>query len=307
MPVREVVPAPLRPPNAPVPCGAMFALIRRALPIALLSVLWSGPADAHDYWLAPETFDPAAGSGFDVELLRGGHFVREVSRPYQPERTESFVLVTAAGTEDLRPRAVEGKAPVLDDLTIGAGAALIAMERDWVDIELPDDRFTDYLHHEGLDAITALRDREGHRKVERECYTRALKSLVRAGNGPSGDVHSTVLGHRLEIVLLDDPHALGTGDTLRARVLWKGRPLAGAKLTTHQRPSAQRGKVSTRTVTTNDDGVAEIRLRSAGAWLLRMVHMVPCTGCKHTDWESYWTSFSFAVERNIGAPKKKSP
>lgn len=251
-------------------------------------------AGAHDYWLSPERFEIAAGQRLTVDLLLGGHFVVEEPRPYQPKRTQSFVLVAGDEVVDLRRQAREGATPVLDGVVVEReGPTLLGMERDWVDIQLSDDRFTEYLEHEGLSNIAALRDRQGHRETERECYTRALKSLVVVGEGKGPTVHDRVLGHRLEIVMLDDPHALPKDGVLRARVLYRGKPLTGAQVTAHHRTHRDQGKVSTHTAKTDDEGIARFEIGTPGFWLLRMVHMVPCPTCSYTDWESYWTSFSF--------------
>lgn len=272
----------------------------RPLLAPLLLVLSLLPASvwAHDYWLAPERFELSVGQSLRVDLRLGGHFEAESSRPYQAERTKSFVLVTASETVDLREHATDGATPVLEGLALPeAGAGLVAMERNWVDIKLADAKFTEYLEHEGLTSIARLRDRQGHRPIERECYTRSLKSLVHVGDiDESATMHDRVLGHRLEIVLLDDPRRLEPGDELRARVLWRGKPLAKARVTAHHRAAADRGKVHTLTARTDADGRVSLPVQAKGAWLLRLVHMVPCRGCSHTDWESYWTSFSFAID-----------
>lgn len=271
--------------------------------LLLLLCLAPASAPAHDYWLAPERFELPPRAPLRVDLRVGGHFEAEQSRPYQASRTESFVLVTRKGTLDLRARARDGATPVLDGLPADfRGAGLLAMERNFTGIELADANFTAYLAEEGLEEIAKLRDIQGHREIERERYTRAIKSLVRVGRGERtrkdrAELHRRVLGHRLEIVLLDDPYRLDPGDELRARVLWKGEPLSDALVTAHHRPAPDRGEVGTLTARTNSDGEVSFRLAASGAWLLRLVHMVPCRGCSDTDWESYWTSFSFAVDR----------
>ncbi len=182
--------------------------MRRLLTLALWLFLPAAAA-AHDYWLAPKRFEVAVGQTLTVDLLLGGHFVVEQPRPYQPERTESFVLVSGEQIVDLSSQAKRGAVPVLEGVVMEReGPALIGMERDWVDIQLPDDRFTEYLRHEGLTAIAAQRDRRGHREIERECYTRALKSLIRVGDGPGPAVHDRVLGHLyLFMQLLSSSHA----------------------------------------------------------------------------------------------------
>jgi hypothetical protein len=76
------------------------------------------------------------------------------------------------------------------------------------------------------------------------------------------------------------------------RVLFEGKPLAGAKLTGHCRSA---GKVSTQSHRTANDGRAVIKLDRSGDWLLRLVHMRPYRG-EDADWESWWGSLTFRVE-----------
>ena len=45
------------------------------------------------------------------------------------------------------------------------------------------------------------------RATERDCYTRALESLIQVGDRRS-DLHARALGHLIELVLLDDPAGL---------------------------------------------------------------------------------------------------
>lgn len=130
------------------------------------------------------------------------------------------------------------------------------------------------------------------RATERDCYTRALESLIQVGDRRS-DLHARALGHLIELVLLDDPAGLDAGGRLRARLLYRSKPLVKTRVTALVRDAS--GKVSQRTATTDAKG--EVAFDSdPGAWLLRTVHMTPCEGCDYAEWESYWTSFTFAID-----------
>ena len=48
-------------------------------------------------------------------------------------------------------------------------------------------------------------------------------------------------------------------------------------------------------LTTAKDGTAEVKISHAGKWLVRMVHMRRCADRDEADWESFWTSLSFAI------------
>ena len=122
---------------------------------------------------------------------------------------------------------------------------------------------------------------------------RSIKALTTTASNRA-PVHDVVLGHPIEIVLLDDPYAAARGDKLRVEVLLEGAPLPRAPVTAHVRLPG--GGVRTARARTNRRGVARIELTDPGVWLVRLVHLRPCDECTHTDWESFWASYSFAVD-----------
>jgi len=274
-----------------------LAMLRRALVIlsATFALGTPLPALAHDYWLEPARFVVRRGDAVDVGLFVGDGFVADTERPLQIDKTKSLRLVTREREVDLLANATEGARPVVDDLVLdAAGPVLFAMERKWVDIHLPDEKFTAYLEHEGLKEVAARRDREGHREIERECYTRAVKALVAVDAKRAEGLHDRVLGHKIEILLLDDPFALDVGDRLRAELRFRGKPLARVNITAYVREPG--GEVTSRRVRTDARGRAGFPVERVGVWALRTVHLVPCAGCGYADWESYWTSFTFAID-----------
>ena len=59
-------------------------------------------------------------------------------------------------------------------------------------------------------------------------------------------------------------------------------------------------RVAKSTARTDHDGVAHFHLARPGAWLIRLVHMLPCgerpdVDCDDVAWETYWSSFSFGL------------
>lgn len=271
-------------------------MLRRRFAIAIACVLvqlHAAVASAHDYWLQPERFTYAEHDAMRIDLWLGAAPVTEESRPWQAKRTWTFELVTARAKIDLRSEGREGVAPVIEGHRLEhTGPTLVAMERRWTDIELGRAKFRDYLTHEGLAHMVPVLDAAPKREVERECYTRALKSLVQVGKG-GAPVHDKVLGHLIELVLLDDPAKLDPGGTLRVRLLYRGKPLADAMVAAHVR--APDGKVISHE--TKTDAAGEIAVPSdAGSWIVRTVHMTPCKGCSYAEWESYWTSFTFVID-----------
>jgi uncharacterized GH25 family protein len=166
------------------------------------------------------------------------------------------------------------------------------MERAPQLIKLDAAKFNAYLTEEGLDTIRAQRRQLGEDKLPgRERYSRYLKSLVRAG-GHSDDTWKRALGQRLEIVPLVDPFAVKKGGNLPLRVLFDGKPLAGAKVLAHRRAA---GKTATQSATTSAKGEVTFKVNGTGTWLVRLVHMRRAIKDKDADWESFWGALTFGV------------
>jgi uncharacterized GH25 family protein len=115
-----------------------------------------------------------------------------------------------------------------------------------------------------------------------------------AGDASEGRGYRQPLGLRLEIVPLTNPCGLRAGDVLVVRVLFEGRPLsdvwvgAGTAGTHgHHYPFRQR---------TDADGRVMVPLDRAGAWFVRVLHMVPATEFADADWQSWFSTYTFGVE-----------
>ena len=278
-------------------------IVRGAGPLALFLLLLgliTGPVLAHDYWLAPERFAVEKGGELVVRLFVGMDLEPDTERELQKDMTERFVLVAADGAEtDLLDGATFGGKPVLRRKLATPGARLLRMDRAVAHIELEDEKFTEYLEHEGLADAAKLRAKVGHREKERERYRRYLKSLVAAAPAPhSKGLHDRPLGQKIEILLLDDPFRERPGEPLRAKVLFDGKPLAGRTVWANHRDD-ETGFVKLE-ARTDENGVATFRPERPGLWVVRLIHMRVCPDEKVADWESFWASFSFELPGGDG-------
>ncbi len=263
--------------------------------LRLLAVLLvAAPASvgrAHDYWLQPATFTPAVGQRIALTLHVGDHFASEGERGYQKKPTLSFRLHCAGGTIDLAASAREGDRPVARFACPRAGTCVAALERDAHLITLGAAKFNRYLKEEGLAAVLAERKKRGEAdRPGRERYRRYLKCLLRAG-GTGDDTWKKPAGHKLEIVPLTDPTGLKAGQALKLRIVFDGKPLAGATVTAYSRVGKA---VRTRSALTSAAGEASFTLDS-GPCLVRLVHMRRATGDREADWHSFWAALTFAV------------
>ena len=272
-------------------------MIRRSLASCVATLLFLflvGAAYAHDYWFRPEKLALSKGDRLKVRLMVGDALDPEEERPLQKGKTTRFDLITSNGTVDLLAAGEEGASPILDREVDFEGMALLSMDRGFSFIELDDEEFSEYLKHEGLEEIEKIRDRIGHREMEREKYARSLKSLVRVGDAQESNLHKRVLGQKIEILLLQDPYRLDPGDDLEVKVLFDGKPLSDKAVTAYNGDG--KDPISKSVARTNDLGVARFRLDEKGFWLIRLVHLMVCEGCPDADWVSHWASFSFQLD-----------
>jgi uncharacterized GH25 family protein len=144
---------------------------------------------------------------------------------------------------------------------------------------------------EGLEAISAQRAKRGQTgEPVKEVYSRCAKSLVAVGGG-AGAGFDRALGLPLELVPEVNPYTLKGGGELPVRLLYQGKPLAGALVMALQKDRPE-PKLTARS---DSKGRVKLRLDRPGVWLVKAVHMVPVARETGADWESFWASLTFEM------------
>jgi hypothetical protein len=168
----------------------------------------------------------------------------------------------------------------------GEDAAVIGYASNGSATDLPADRFEDYLRQYGLNAIIEERLRRGEKsKPGRERFTRYAKALL-TGAARSAEA-AQPLGFAYEIVPADDSATVA--GPLRGRILYDGKPLAGALV-----EALWRDDPSMRLSTRSDaQGGFVLALPHSGVWLIKSVHMVRAGFFAAHDWDSLWASLTF--------------
>jgi uncharacterized GH25 family protein len=262
----------------------------------LIASLAAQPAEAHEFWLSPSTYRPAAGDLVSVSMIVGTGFRGEV-KPYATPRTVRFVL-RGARDNDLSALPTNGD-PVSARFKVASGdGQLLAYESNFASIELPARDFDAYLKLEGLDLPLAARVRLGAAEGPgHERYARCSKAWI--GTGAAARATAPV-GLTMEIVPLADP---AVAEKLPVRVLFHGQPLAGALLRAWNRPLLGAGPADPAArdslgpviqMRTDAKGEALLAARATGEWMVSAVHMEPSSDPAAADWQSWWASLTFA-------------
>jgi hypothetical protein len=246
-------------------------------------VLQVAALQAHDFWIEPATFHPAAGATVAVTLRVGQNAAGDTVPRWSDGIAQFFVR--QAGRDD-QIGGLERIDPAGWLRADGGSTAVIAYRSRPSYIELAAPQFEDYLRQEGLDRIVASRTERGERaKKGREHFTRYAKALL-TGAGPSSAATQPV-GLEYEIVPDEDPtvHA----GAFRGHVLYEGTPLQGALVVAILK-SDPAVRIAARTT---GRGSFAFTLPRSGVWLIKSVHMVRAWFFSAADWESLWASLTF--------------
>jgi uncharacterized GH25 family protein len=259
--------------------------------LALLVASLAAPAvRAHDFWIEPSTFTPAPGQRVAVRL-RVGQDLRGDPVPRDPKLLKRFVAAGPSGESPVPgvPNVEPAGFAAFD--TPGLYTVVYDSGRD--PLELDAAKFEEYLKLEGLETISALRARRGQSAAgAKEVFSRCAKSFVTVPGG-AGKGWDRIFGQRLELVAEKNPYTLAGGGELPLRLLYEGKPLAGALVVAVQKDRAG-AKVSARS---DAKGRVRLALDRPGFWLVKAVHMIPAPAETGADWESFWSSLTFEVPR----------
>lgn len=254
--------------------------LRLACALAVLIV--AARSSAHDFWLEPSTFRPRVGESFTIGLRVGEDF-RGDSVPRRPQRMEAFVV--REGSQERPVGGFDNQDPAGYVRTERPGLAIIGYRSKANPHELSPEKFDQFLREEGLETIRTLRAERGEsRKAGREHFYRFAKTLVLTGGGDASGFDRAI-GDRYELVPETDPHASGP---LTVRVLYDGKPLAGALVTAMEQDNA----TLRQSARTDRRGRVVFDLQR-GVWLVKSVHMIVAPAGAKADWDSLWASLTF--------------
>ena len=245
------------------------------------------PAGAHDFWIEPSRFNPSVGTEIGLGLRVGVNLEGEPI-PRDPAHIRRFVMVGPEGASDVP--GFFGADPAGYIRPASPGVYLVAYESFPTRIELPGEIFEKYLSEEGLEFATQLRaERLQTPFPATERFSRCAKCLIRCGSIDTGP-YRHAFGMTLELIPEANPCLLAPGQNFSCRLLYRGKPLAGALVAALSREEGF-VRLSERS---DEEGRASFILPHAGFWLIKAVHILEREG-EDVEWESYWASLTFEL------------
>lgn len=262
----------------------------------------AAPLVAHDFWLVPLGFQVAVGGQLTVLGQTSSHFPSSLSA-VTVDRIASAVVVDASAATPITDLAVAGTSLRLRHRPATAGQKVVAVTIHPRSVRESPAAFQNYLVVEGAPEALERLQREGRVPTDSitRRYAKYAKSLVTVGQG-GPTAWTRVVGHPLEFVPAD-AEVPAPGGTLRVQLLFRGQPMAGAKVHAGMVPftaaeglNALSGKEVHGEYLTDAEGWLTVPVPSAGLWNLRTLQIVEADRGSGADWDTHWATLVLAVE-----------
>lgn len=269
---------------------------RPALGLVALALLVPRLAWAHDLWIEPSTFRPAAGENVTASL-RVGQKLHGEPLPLIPMLVDRFVLRGKGA--DIPMNGFRGVPDPAGYVRVSeAGLHWIAYQSHAYPVVLEARKFEeDYLAAEGLERIVKERAGKGQSAAPgRERFYRCAKSLLEVPGekrAKTPGVFDVPLGFTLELVPRKNPYAIRAGGELPLVLLFHGKPIADVLVVAMSKGDPNNA-VSSRS---DRKGLVTLHLDRPGFWLVKAVHMEPAPPDAGVDWESWWASITFDLSK----------
>lgn len=263
---------------------------RRIFGIAALTLLVFCKASlAHEFWLEPEDFAPPPGKTLPVKASVGQNFEGE-SLVYL--KRDFPVVRRFAGKRPTEISGTDGDNPALAVFIRERGPQIVTLKSRFYELEFEQkEKFIEYLNLEGHNELAQRAEAALVNPIEiGEDYERNAKLLVFAGGRREGRDFAT--GLDLEFVIEDGFERLRQGSIVHAKLLRRGRPVAGAPVKVVRHLNRKEPLF----LTTDGEGRVKLKLDTPGPWLINSVYFSKMEVKRDGEVKSTWASYVFPVE-----------
>lgn len=268
--------------------------------VAALALILTPRLLAHDFWLVPNAFRVAPGEVLEVRGQTSSRFPTSESA-VDPVRVADARVLGAQEEERIGELSTAGTSLLLRHRPTRSGQRVIAVALHPVSVRESAEGFRRYIVLEGAPEALERYERagllQGSDSITRR-YAKYAKAFVEVEeHGPRA--YERVAGYPLEFVPLTDPSTLRPGGVLPVRVLYRGEPLAGARV--HAGSVVGDEEPSSVDHESDDAGVIRVRIDRRGLWNVRAIHIVPADPDSGADWDTHWASLVFEVGSGVDA------
>lgn len=259
--------------------------------LALLATTTLLPA--HDFFLVPGAFPFASGRDMEILAQSSSRFPTSAGA-IAFARVARAVMIGSDGETSITEMSHRGTSLVLKSRPASDGQRIIAVDLVSRSARQTPADFLRWLKLEGAgdaaDHIAHAGSLTGLDSITRTDAKRA-KTIVDVGQG-GPRTFSRSSGQMIEFIPAHDPFTLRAGDTLRARILFRGSPLAAISVHASV-PAPEDTAIKAEPdvhLVSDAQGIVALPVRKTGLWLIRTIHVLEAS---RGNWETHWASLVF--------------
>ncbi|MCP4747825.1 MAG: DUF4198 domain-containing protein [Desulfobacteraceae bacterium] len=229
-----------------------------AFTVTIFSMILAGPALAHEFILKPVQFNAPVGHQLPFSIVSAHVFM--ISEEMEPIDQVEVQLMGADIQKKvaLKPNnmllTLDGKVEISKE-----GSSILCGHRKgiiWT-------KTTKGWKQASKKALTGV--------ISSGKYEKFCKTLII--NGKSDDGFKRIVGHKLEIVPVDDPGKVQMNEDLAFKVLFDDNPLTTEVFASYDGFSSNPNTYAYYTET-NEKGIAKVKITQRGTWMVRVQHKV---------------------------------
>jgi len=249
---------------------------------------------AHEMWIEPVKYQVAKNKTIYAHEKVGQNFK---GNPYSYLNTSYEKLDITINNKTRPVKSRIGDIPAIHEVAEEEGLAIVSAVSTVSHISYETwKKFESFIKSKELDWVLIKHKERGlPSKGFTEAYQRFPKALLKVGSGKGKD---KALGMRLEWVIETNPYTTPRTENgvIRARLLWKGKPLKYTHVGVFNKVDKQFIKTS---LSTDENGVVEIPQANGGEFLINAVQMIEPSEKVRNDtgavWESLWASVTYFI------------
>lgn len=245
---------------------------------------------AHEFWIAPESYQVETGGDLVSELLVGEMF-DGFNQAYIPNRTRRFDLVQGDTVVPVEGRI--GDRPALQMAAPGDGLWSVVHVTTDTRLKYKDwETFQSFTEHKSFTGAPERHLERGlSRDNVRELYSRYAKALMAVGGGEGAD---TRVGLLTEIVAGANPYTAEI-DAMPVQVFYDGDVRADTQVEVFDR--APDGSVAVTRLRTDAEGRVSIPVEAGHEYLVDSVVLreLDPADADQPAWETLWAALTFRV------------
>ncbi len=274
---------------------------RQAIIVIAMMCLVIGSADSHEMWVEVSKSIVKPGTEVSLNLYVGRNLKGDV-QPYNPNSFQHYNVTTATTRVPISGHF--GDIPAGRVASVAEGLNIVSYHSEPMQLRFREaSKWQQYLAYEGLDDVAQFyRQNDFPQQGVRETYQRCSRALIWGMPPPETSLVETAkqdrpVGMPLELIFLDNPFiTTNSSETLKLRLIYLSKPIAGIQVRVFYRSANERDKVIDTTARTDQNGTVTLPRFGPGHYLFNAVHLFPAAPALQADWQSYWASLSVTLE-----------